>query len=357
LHEERHGESAGGASDDGKLALARSRREYALRVVVTIAIIAAAYALWRLTELILLLFAALLFAILFRSLADAVARRVPLSPGWSLGLVILLLVVLGIASFSLFGDDLQRQLALLVSNLPAAWQSFQLRLSSLGIGQSELGWLSRHLSFEAGLNQLARLAGELTGLAAGLLLAVIGGVYLAAQPDLYRRGLLSFAPRSRRAEMQATLHELGVALRYWLVGQLTTMVIVGVLTGLGAALIGLPSAAALGLIAAFLEFVPYLGPIATAVPALLLALTLGIDAALGTLVMLIVVQQLEGYVLTPLIQRRVVLLPPALTLFSLFGMGALFGVLGVLLATPLTVCLFVLVRRAQSSQETHAASG
>ena len=321
------------------------RREYVLRIVIAVIVVALAYTLWRLTSLLLLVFAAMLFAIMLRSIADPLARLTRISPGWSLAMTVVLLTLAGGGFVVIFGAGVSAQLHVLLADLPGAWLSFSATLESFGLPRSGLEWIGRQLQLAGGLGILAQWAGQTAGLVGGLVLASIGGVYFAAQPALYRRGLLSIAPRSVRAQVAATLDLSAVSLRHWLVGQLATMTLVGSLTGLGALAIGLPSAVALGLIAALLEFVPYVGPVATAVPALLLAFSISARAAILTLLLLIAVQQLEGYILTPLIQRRAVLLPPAVTLFSLFGMGIMFGTLGVLLATPLTVCILVIVRR------------
>lgn len=96
-------------------------------------------------------------------------------------------------------------------------------------------------------------------------MVVVGGIYLAAQPRFYRQGILLLVPRNSRAAAAAVLDETAGALKLWLLGQLAIMVLVGTLTGLGAWLIGLPSALALGLLAGLLEFIPFLGPILTAV--------------------------------------------------------------------------------------------
>ena len=122
------------------------------------------------------------------------------------------------------------------------------------------------------------------------------------------------------------------------------MVLVGLLTGIGLAIIGVPSAIGLGLIAGLFEFVPVFGPILAAVPALLMALSEGGTTALWTLLLFIVIQQLEGNVIQPLIQRRAVDLPPVLLLFSILVFGILFGALGVILAAPLAVLAFVFVK-------------
>ena len=325
-----------------------SRREYALRVVMAVVVVALAYALWRLTSLLLLVFAATLFAILLRSIADPLARLTRLPPGWSLAMTVVLLTFAGGGFVMTFGAGVSAQLHALFADLPGAWLSLAATLETFGLPRSVLEWIGRQLQLAGGLSTLAQWAGQTAGLAGGLLLASVGGVYIAAQATLYRRGLLSIVPRAVRRQVAETLDPLAVSLRHWLVGQLATMALVGSLTGLGALAIGLPSAVALGLIAALLEFVPYVGPIATAVPALLLAFSISAKATILTLLLLIAVQQLEGYILTPLIQRRAVLLPPAVTLFSLFGLGIMFGALGVLLATPLTVCILVIVRRIQA---------
>ena len=123
------------------------------------------------------------------------------------------------------------------------------------------------------------------------------------------------------------------------------MVAVGFLTWLGLALIGVPSALTLALLAGLLEFVPYVGPIVSAVPAVLLAFAASPEMAFWTALLFFGVQQFEGYVLEPLVQQHAVDLPPALLLFALVAGGLVFGLIGVLFAEPLTVMLFVMVKR------------
>jgi predicted PurR-regulated permease PerM len=136
-----------------------------------------------------------------------------------------------------------------------------------------------------------------------------------------------------------------VALRKWLLGAGVAMLAMGVLTTIGTALLGLPAPVALGMLSGVAEFVPIVGAAVAAVPGLLLAATLGPTTMLWTLVFYVAVHQFEGQLLIPLIQRRVVAVPPALTLFSVVGFGVLFGVSGVVFATPLAVVVLVLIRR------------
>jgi predicted PurR-regulated permease PerM len=145
--------------------------------------------------------------------------------------------------------------------------------------------------------------------------------------------------------VNAAIGQSGDALRLWLKGQLVSMVVVGVLTGLGLWLIGVPSAAALGLLAGLLEFVPLAGPVIAAIPTLLLALSVGPNTALWAAGLMLVIQQIEGNVIQPLVQRYAVQLPPALFLFALLGFAAMFGAFGIILAAPLTVVVYSLIRR------------
>ena len=117
------------------------------------------------------------------------------------------------------------------------------------------------------------------------------------------------------------------------------------LTWLGLMIIGVPSALTLGLLAALLEFVPFIGPIVAAVPAILLGFAAGPDKAIWVAFLFVAIQQFEGNVLEPMVQQRAVDLPPALLLFALVAGGLVFGVAGILLAAPLTVVLYVLVKK------------
>jgi predicted PurR-regulated permease PerM len=128
---------------------------------------------------------------------------------------------------------------------------------------------------------------------------------------------------------------------------------VGVLTTLGLWLLGIPSALALGLLAGVLEFVPFLGPILSAVPAVALALGEGMDTMLWVVGLYVAVQQIEGALITPLVQQHTVDLPPALTIFAIVAFGVLFGPLGILLATPLAVVVFVLVKKLWVREVLH----
>ena len=150
-----------------------------------------------------------------------------------------------------------------------------------------------------------------------------------------------FDKRQRAAEI---MDALGRGLWRWLIGQGIAMLAVAVLSGVGLWLIGVPLAMTLGIIAGLMDFIPYVGPWLGGAPAVLMALTMGPMEAIYTVILFVIIQQVEGNLLMPVIQKRASSLPPVLTVLAVVGFGVLFGFMGVLLATPLLLVLIVLVR-------------
>jgi predicted PurR-regulated permease PerM len=179
----------------------------------------------------------------------------------------------------------------------------------------------------------------------GLVISVFVGLYMAADPNLYRRGFLRLVPMRFREHAGDILDQLHDTLRAWLLGTLVLMVIVGTMTGVGLWALGIPLAFALGIIAFFLEFIPYVGPILAAIPAVLIASSVGGQEVLFVLLLYWGVQSIEGYLLSPLVYQRSAHIPPVLTISAQVVLGTLLGVIGIIFATPLTACFMVLVQR------------
>ncbi|PPU97762.1 AI-2E family transporter [Xanthomonas hyacinthi] len=320
-------------------------RPFAARVLVVMVLGGLALLAWQLSELLLIVFGAVVVGVLLHGLASALRKRLPVPEWAALGLVILFLVLALSAIVLLFGTEVAAQIDAFRTTLPAAWNKFHAWLQSGPLGP-QIKSIPDQL--RDGASTLATHAGAIVLSAGGgitdAVLMLVGGVYLAAQPKLYRRGLLRLLPRDRRDVADAALTASGQVLRAWLGGQFLAMLVIGSLTGLGLWLLGVPVALGIGLLTALLDFIPIVGPIVAAVPAVLLGFTVSPQVALGALLVFVVLQQIEGHVLQPLIQARAVNLPPALLLFSLFGIGLLFGPIGVVLAAPLTVVIYVLVK-------------
>jgi predicted PurR-regulated permease PerM len=143
---------------------------------------------------------------------------------------------------------------------------------------------------------------------------------------------------------QALLEAAG-AMRAWLLTKLLLMVVIGVAVAIGLTLLKVPGAFVLGLVAALLTFIPNFGPFLAAAPAVLLGLAQGPQTALYVVLLYLGVQVVESYVLEPVLAKKVVDLPPALTLTMQIVMGVLLGAVGLAVATPLTAAGVVLIRR------------
>ena len=321
---------------------------------IVLATVAAAYVLWLLVDLLLLLFACALVSLILLTITNAVRRRTGLPFGVALGLSTLALLLLIVGAFVFFGATLQGEFAELATRLPTAWANVQARLRGSSIGAAILERAQGLApSGQALVNTVTTALAAVGGALSGLAIVLVGGLYLAAQPTLYAGGLLRMIPARTRAPVAETLDAVTMSLRNWLKGQALGMLFVGIATGLGLWLVGVPAAWAIGLVAGLAEFVPYLGIIVAGVPAVVLGFGQGTDTGLWTIGVLIAVQQVQGSLVMPLLQNRMVDLPPAITIFGIIAAGILFGAAGVLLATPLTIVVLVVVRRWYLGEEPH----
>lgn len=337
------------ASDEADSPASSGETRFVRRVIVALALIAVAAALWQLRGLLLLAFGSVVVATLFRALADPIRHKTGM-PDWAaLTITVLAILTALVAAGIAFGSEAVTQGKALMGYLPQAWEGLQQRLAGMGLGGLAESMPQPGQAF----TKLTNFALSLGGALATTLLLLAGAVYFAAQPKLYRKGLVLLVPRAKRPLVDEALGDSGRALGMWLRGQLITMLTVGVLTGLGLWAIGVPSALVLGLLAGLLDFVPFVGPIVAAIPALLVAFNESGQMALWTLILYVVVQQIEGSFLYPIVQRYAVGTPPALLLFAIVAAGTLFGIPGVILGAPLTVVCYVLVKRLYVREALH----
>jgi predicted PurR-regulated permease PerM len=314
------------------------------RVLIVAGIAALAAMIWMLSDIILLLFGSVLIAVMLRAIADPITAHLRVGDPWALLLAVLLVVALVALAAYLLGPALGKQMRGLIEQLPVAFARVTAEL--------QLGSFADMLKGSSVVSSLASVASRMLawgstvlGALASLALVVFGGIYLAANPTLYRDGLVKLVPPRLHANVRATIEDASQALKLWLRGQLIAMALVGVLTGLGLWLAGVPSAFALGFIAGLAEFVPIIGPIVAAVPTILIAGAQDWQTLLWAIGVLIVVQQVESYVIMPLVARQMVSVAPAVGLYALVAMGVLFGPLGLLFGFPLVIVTDVAIRR------------
>jgi predicted PurR-regulated permease PerM len=332
--------------------LGARERGYVWRVLVaagiTLSLIVVLWFVWQVLDILLIVFAGILLAVFLRSLANWLSHITPLSVGWSLAVVLLVLIALIGLGLWYLAPALGGQVNQLIETLPQSVEQLRQYIEAQGWGQQLTASLPS--PDEVMPNQsdlLSRLTGVFSttlGALTNLMIIFFIGVYMAAQPRLYINGFIRLFPIAERERIREVVSAVGSTLQRWLIGRVIGMVVIGLLTTLGLWLLGIPLALILGLLAGLSEFVPYIGPLVALVPALLLGLLEGPTTALYILLLFSGIQLLESYLLTPLIERQAVYLPPAMTITVQLAFGLLIGGLGLLIATPLSAAVMVIIQ-------------
>jgi len=321
-----------------------SYRRFAAYAALAVGIALVPIVVWQLGSILLFGFAAILLAVLLHVLSEPLQRWTPL-PVWA-DLLLAGLILLGAVALGgwIFGSQLSAEFSEVMNRVRAGALQVQDLLRKGPLGEFILSQLKNTSVSVTGL--FGTVVSTFVTAVEAVIVIVMSAAYLAAEPALYRGGLVRLFGRAQAKWADETIVDVAQALRYWLLGQFVQMAIIGSLTTLAAWLIGLPSPLALGLIATLTEFVPYLGPIVAAIPALLVAVTQGPYEVAWTLAAYILIHQGEGNLIMPQIQRRMIHIPPAMMLLGIAGIGALAGLLGFLLAAPIMVVIFVIVEKA-----------
>lgn len=333
---------------------ARSDQTFAGRVLVTIGLVVLTLLLLILLyftfDVILLIFAAALLAIFLRGLAGILGRFINIGEGWLVLIVSVILLAILAGAISLLAPSVAEQVRHLREELPRSAQATANYISQFGWGRALMEQLPSFDDVRQNINPSTLLSGvgglfsSTVGAVGNFFVVVLLGIYLATEPRLYIRGLIKLFPKSRRHRATQVVGTVGETLRWWLIGKVASMVFIGLLTWIGLSILGVPLALTLGLLAGLLSFIPNFGPIISAVPALLLAFIDRPVMAVYVLALYVGVQLIESNIVTPLIERETVELPPALTIVFQLGLAVLVGGLGLVLATPLLAVIMVLVQ-------------
>jgi predicted PurR-regulated permease PerM len=322
------------------------------RILLQVAVLIALGLLaWSLAHLLLLVFGAVVVAAVLHGAAAGVCRVTGLERQPSLAIAGVTLLVAIAGTTVLLGTQIASQVGTLGSQLREALANLQTMLESWGAMKQ----LKDGSALGSIIGSIPSYGGALLSAIADVVLVVIAGIYLAIDPGLYKRGTVLLFPADTRARIEDALDASGQALGQWLLAQVVAMVIIGTAATVGLLLIGVPSAFALGLIAGMTEFIPYLGPWLGALPALLVAWSVGPYTMLWTAVLYLAIQQLENYVVAPLLAERLVSVPPVVGLFAVVAFGLTFGPIGVVLAFPLAVVTMVMIVKLYVQPELHEA--
>lgn len=314
------------------------------RVIITIIAVGVVALLYYTAQLLLLGFAGILGAVILDSAASWIALHSRLSRRWAFLVVLFaILCVTGLIAW-LLAPRIVVQISQIASALPAAVQNVRSYLSHSDWGRVIAGHLGN-----AGIPSLVSRATQfgtmLLRAAVAITVTVVLTAYLAADPQLYRRGLLSLLRPDWRDSMNKLLTVAGHALRWWLLGQLVPMVALGIASMIGLVLLNVPLAFTLSLITGLLIFIPFAGAVIAYIITALVTLSWNPAVVLPVTLLFVGIHILEGYVLTPLVQRRAVYLPPAVTIAAQVIMTTLFGILGLALATPLAAAVLAIVKK------------
>lgn len=315
------------------------RERLVATVRTTVIIGAIALVVWTLSDVVLLIFLAVLIAAMLRGLADWLTTRTGL-PTWAALTVVSLALVLLIGGLAWWvGPHFISEGQQLWKQVSGELQSLRQKYGNI------LGNAMPSKNGEAGLgHSAATVATSTLGFLGDLLVVVATALYFAIAPRFYQDGVVRLFPMDYRPRAHEVLTEIGHTLQWWLLGQAVDMAVVGVLTGIGLFLLGVPLALALAVIAGLFTFVPYFGPIVSAIPAILVAATMSWSTVFWVAAIYLACHGIEGYIVAPYVQRRTVELPPAVTILSMAVLGALFGALGLVVATPLVAVVLVIVR-------------
>jgi predicted PurR-regulated permease PerM len=321
---------------------------FAKRLLLTFIVLSLALLLWHAAYMFLLIFAAIIFGVFLNKTGEMISSRTGISIRWGISIVLLFLLVIITAATLFVAPQIAEQVENLYEKMPNSWEQLRSSLSDTRLGS----WLSERIpSLKDLIGSLGGLMRKATswiysgfGALFSFLIVLVIGIYLAYDADLFILGIVKLVSKDKRSRARRTLHGVGVTLYWWLIGRFCSMAIIAIFTVIGLWLIGMPMALTLGLFAGVMTFIPNLGPIISVIPAILLALQDG-WAQVGYVAALYAgIQVIESYVITPIIQRQVIAMPPALILCGQIVMGVLQGILGVLLATPLVAVTIVLVK-------------
>src|SRR5215210_3327058 len=314
-------------------------------VGLVFALLLGLYFVYQIQLIVLVFLLTLLFAIVLSGPVNYLAR---------LGLprVLGVLAVLGGFALALWLASvavipvIQKQAEQFISDLPTLLAQVQdLTINGVSINPQSLleegrDYLSNHLTLSSVLD-VGRGITEAVSLS---LVALIITVYLVINPTLLVDGFVSLFPAGRRARVRDVLGKMYQAVQKWFLGQLSAMVIIGVLTAVALSIIGIPYALLMGTLSGILAFIPLIGFVLSIIPPVLLALATDPILVVWVVLSYIVIHQIEAHVIQPVVMSRVVTLHPVVVVSAILVMGSLFHLIGLLLAVPLVAALSVLVR-------------
>lgn len=332
-------------------------RDEATRAAIWIGMATLVVAIVFMAQPLLVIFAGLVFAAMIDGGARLLGRVLPIGRGWRVLLVLLSAVAFLVWTLWFAGSQLTAQAAQLPATVEAQGQRLLVWLQAhhVKIGDADLGNFVQQAV--GGVGHVTRIMGGILGGATTLFLVLVLGIYLAAEPRLYQRGVAWLLPIDTREHFQGTAALMGRSLRMLMFGRLIGMSVEGVGTWLLLWVYGVPMSGLLGLLTGLLAFLPNIGAPISGVIMILVGFSGGTSMGLYCIAVYVTVQTIDGNVIVPMVAKKTVDLAPALVLGAQLVMGALFGILGLALADPLVAMIKIWLERRSDRIAKLAAEG
>jgi predicted PurR-regulated permease PerM len=304
-----------------------------------------------LAQPLLLIFAGIVLASMLDGGTRLLGRVLPIRRGFRLAIVTLLAVAFVGWTFYYAGATLVAQAetlraaVTLQANRLLAWGN------ALGIVQGGVGVEQLSGQLMGTLGRLGSAVSSALGVITSMVMILVIGIFIAIEPRLYQRGVAWMLPLSTRERFYGTGERMGFTLRRLMAGRLVGMAFEGVGTWILLALGGVPMAALLGIITGLLAFVPNIGAIISGVLIVLAGFSVTVNAGLWAIAVYFIVQNVDSYLIVPYVARRTVDLAPALVLSAQLLFGALFGLIGLMLADPMLAMLKVALEQKSRDDE------
>ncbi len=293
-------------------------------------------------NVLLMVLAGVLVSVYFHGLGDIIQRKTKWSRRVSMSISVAGTFIILTVLFWFMGAKISKQITVLSDSLPQTINTVKAKLAEYPLGDKVLSYLSDDNS-----DKLFATAKQFFNTSFGVLgniyIIMFLAIFFTANPTLYKDGIIKLIPADRKEMGRCVIDRISTALKGWLKGMMLSMVLVFILIGVGLSIMSIPVALVLALLTGLLKLIPNFGSLAAMIPGVLLALTIGTNTAIIVALIYVVSQTIVSNIVTPLIQKKMIDLPPALTILSQVLMGTLSGVLGIILAVPLLAIVMILV--------------
>jgi predicted PurR-regulated permease PerM len=293
-------------------------------------------------NVLLMVLAGTLIAVYFHGLGDMIERKTKWKRGTSMTISVVGSFIILAVLFWFMGTKIANQVSVLSDTLPHTISTAKAKIAETDIGRKILDNLSDDNSDQI-FTTARQFFSTSFGVLGDLYIILFLAIFFTTNPDLYKNGIISLIPEEKKDLGRHVINRISLSLKGWLKGMMLSMVLVFILLTIGLGIMSIPVALVLALLTGLLKLIPNFGSLVAMIPGVLLGLTISTNTAIIVALMYIVTQTVVSYVVTPIIQKKMIDLPPALTILAQVLMGTLSGVLGVILAVPLLAILMILV--------------